>query len=78
MEGPRNTLSVVGSKTELKCSTSSRNCSKIEWLKQSAGNRTIVYKDSQGVFSAYRDRYSVGGSLGCDLVIKNVELTDAG
>ena len=35
--------------------------------------------DPSGIITKdYRDRYSVDGSSGCDLVIRHVRLTDAG
>src|SRR6218665_1963439 len=77
LSGPENTLSVVGSNANLKCSSPSRNCDGTEWLKLS-GNPATVFNDRGIISSAYRDRYSVDNSSGCDLVIKNVELTDAG
>src|SRR6218665_3607110 len=77
LSGPENTLSFVGSNVTLKCSSPSRNCDGTEWLKQ--GSPSTVYND-RGIIilSAFRDRYSVDNSTGCDLVIKSVELTDAG
>jgi len=83
LNGPQNTLSVVGSNVTLKCSSPSRNCDETEWLKRIAsGNQVTVFNDrgiiSSAYNSAHRDRYSVDNSSGCDLIIKNVELTDAG
>ena len=77
LEGPQNTLNVVGSIATLKCSSPSRNCIDTEWLKY-GGSPSTVFNDRGIISSAYRDRYSVDNSSGCDLVIKNVELTDAG
>ena len=76
LEGPKNELSVVGSNVALKCSPPSRNCNGIEWLK--FGVSGSVFNDLGIISSAYRDRYSVDNSSGCDLVIRNVEHTDAG
>jgi len=76
VSGPENTLSAVGSNVTLKCSSPSRSCNGIEWLKYGAS--VSVFNDHGIISSAYRDRYSVDNSSGCDLVIKNVELTDAG
>jgi len=80
--GPQNTLSVVGLSVILKCSSPSKNCNGTEWLKPvGGGNQVIVFNDHgiiSRAYSAHRDRYSVDNSSGCDLVIKNVELTDAG
>lgn len=71
-------MSIVGSSVILKCSSPSKHCNGTEWLKPAATNRTTVLNDHGIIHSAYRDRYSVDNSSGCDLVIKNVELTDAG
>ncbi len=71
-------MSVVGSNVTQKCSSASRNCSGTEWLKDSAGIRTNVYNNKGGILSTYRDRHSVDSSSGFDLVIRNVELADAG
>ena len=77
LEGPENTLSVVGSNVTLKCSSPSRYCNGNEWLKYGGIPPTIF--DDHGIMAfPYRDRYSVDNSSGCDLVIKNIELTDAG
>src|SRR6218665_1056317 len=76
LNGPQNTLSVVGSNVILQCSSPSRNCNGTEWLK--FGVSGSVSNDHGIISSAHRDRYSVDNSSGCDLVIKNVKLTDAG
>src|SRR6218665_126183 len=79
LKGPLNTVSAVGSNATMKCSSPSRHCNGTEWLKYIAsGNPVTVFNDRGIISSAYRDRYSVDNSSGCDLVIKNVELTDAG
>jgi len=77
LNGPQNTLSVVGSNVTLKCSSPSRNCRDTEWHKY-GGNPSTVFIDSGNISTAYRDRYSVDNSSGCDLVINNVQMTDAG
>lgn len=78
IEEPQNKLSVVGSTVTWKCLPPSRNASRIEWLKYSAGNLMPLFNDRMGIYSAYRDRYSVDSSSGYALVIRNVQLTDAG
>jgi len=75
--GPENTVSAVGSDVSLKCSLF--NCNNIFWQKHMPGISPInLFSKSQGMHSAFRDRYSVDNSSGCDLVIKNVEMTDDG
>lgn len=76
-ERPENTSSIVGSNVTLKCSSPSGDCSLIEWLKQD-GHPATVFSDRGIIASAYRSRYRVDNFSGCDLVIEDVELRDAG
>jgi len=79
LAGPENAISAVGSNVTLRCSSPSRNCDGTEWLKYGAsGNLGIISNDRGVISNTYGDRYRVDNSSGCDLVIKNVEYTDAG
>lgn len=82
MKGPVNTIGVVGSQVTLTCvPTLGYYCSNVEWLKlNTGGNTNTVYQgeDQKGILIGYRDRFSVDNSTGCHLVIRRVQLIDAG
>lgn len=72
LEGPENTVGVVGSKITLKCPSPSRNCSAIFWAKYKPGNTMFhASGDIMGTIDAK-------GVFSCSLVIKSVDMTHAG
>lgn len=81
MKGPVNTVSFVGSQVTLTCVPTTENCINVEWFKFNPGasQKTVFQLDGHGgIHRDYRDRFSVDNSTGCHLVIRNVQLTDAG
>lgn len=64
---PQNTVSIVGSTVRLECSLGGESN---EWLFSRSGSR-YVRVNATG-------RYSIDNSIGYNLIIRNVKLTDAG